>query len=193
MKKICLSVGIRKVSAGNCFVFFLQLHIEFGKWTLPGNFCRHPGAKDIGGLWKDIDAFYGHARNWNWSFFAVHLISQTIWGTESPVEYNGSECSSKNETAIIPSNTLRVNFLWIFPVESCPYVGPSPRLPRRGQPGHGIRRGGESEEIQNCIESCSERHVFLQVSIGLTATTIVSQWTWSATLLQSSTVASKVR
>merc|ERR1711988_1475552 len=29
------------------------------------------------------------------------------------------------------------------------------------------------------------------VSIGLTATTIVSQWTWSATLLQSSTVASK--
>ena len=32
-----------------------------------------------------------------------------------------------------------------------------------------------------------------KVSIGLTATTIVSQWTWSATLLQSSTVASKVR
>ena len=31
-----------------------------------------------------------------------------------------------------------------------------------------------------------------KVSIGLTATTIVSQWTWSATLLQSSTVASKV-
>ena len=31
------------------------------------------------------------------------------------------------------------------------------------------------------------------MSIGLTATTIVSQWTWSATLLQSSTVASKVR
>ena len=30
------------------------------------------------------------------------------------------------------------------------------------------------------------------VSIGLTATTIVSQWTWAATLLQSSTVASKV-
>ena len=30
------------------------------------------------------------------------------------------------------------------------------------------------------------------MSIGLTATTIVSQWTWSATLLQSSTVASKV-
>ena len=30
-----------------------------------------------------------------------------------------------------------------------------------------------------------------KVSIGLTATTIVSQWTWSATLLQSSTVASK--
>ena len=32
-----------------------------------------------------------------------------------------------------------------------------------------------------------------KVSIGLTATTIVSQWTWTATLLQSSTVASKVR
>ena len=32
-----------------------------------------------------------------------------------------------------------------------------------------------------------------KVSTGLTATTIVSQWTWSATLLQSSTVASKVR
>ena len=32
-----------------------------------------------------------------------------------------------------------------------------------------------------------------KVSIGLTATTIVSQWTWSATLLQSSTVASKVK
>ena len=31
------------------------------------------------------------------------------------------------------------------------------------------------------------------VSIGLTATTIVSQWTWSATLLQSTTVASKVQ
>ena len=31
------------------------------------------------------------------------------------------------------------------------------------------------------------------MSIGLTATTIVSQWTWSATLLQSSTVASKVK
>ena len=30
-----------------------------------------------------------------------------------------------------------------------------------------------------------------KVSIGLTATTIVSQWTWSATLLQSSTVAAK--
>ena len=30
-----------------------------------------------------------------------------------------------------------------------------------------------------------------KVSIGLTATTIVSQWTWSATLLQSSTVASR--
>ncbi|XP_076358108.1 uncharacterized protein LOC143250870 [Tachypleus tridentatus] len=30
-----------------------------------------------------------------------------------------------------------------------------------------------------------------KVSVGLTATTIVSQWTWSATLLQSSTVASK--
>merc|ERR1712032_1194092 len=30
-----------------------------------------------------------------------------------------------------------------------------------------------------------------KVSIGLTATTIVSQWTWSATLLQSSTVAGK--
>ena len=30
-----------------------------------------------------------------------------------------------------------------------------------------------------------------KVSIGLTATTIVSQWTWTATLLQSSTVASK--
>ncbi|XP_013388209.1 urea-proton symporter DUR3 [Lingula anatina] len=30
-----------------------------------------------------------------------------------------------------------------------------------------------------------------KVSIGLTATTIVSQWTWSATLLQSATVASK--
>merc|ERR1711970_697480 len=30
-----------------------------------------------------------------------------------------------------------------------------------------------------------------KVSIGLTATTIVSQWTWSSTLLQSSTVASK--
>merc|ERR1711936_820519 len=30
-----------------------------------------------------------------------------------------------------------------------------------------------------------------KVSIGLTATTIVSQWTWSATMLQSSTVASK--
>jgi len=30
-----------------------------------------------------------------------------------------------------------------------------------------------------------------KVSIGLTATTIVSQWTWSATLLQSSTVSSK--
>ena len=30
-----------------------------------------------------------------------------------------------------------------------------------------------------------------QVSIGLTATTIVSQWTWTATLLQSCTVASK--
>ena len=33
--------------------------------------------------------------------------------------------------------------------------------------------------------------MFPKVSIGLTATTIVSQWTWSATLLQSSTVASK--
>ena len=33
--------------------------------------------------------------------------------------------------------------------------------------------------------------MFSKVSIGLTATTIVSQWTWSATLLQSSTVASK--
>lgn len=32
-----------------------------------------------------------------------------------------------------------------------------------------------------------------KVSVGLTATTIVSQWTWAATLLQSSTVASKVR
>ena len=32
-----------------------------------------------------------------------------------------------------------------------------------------------------------------KVSIGLTATTIVSQWTWTATLLQSSTVASRVR
>lgn len=31
-----------------------------------------------------------------------------------------------------------------------------------------------------------------QVSLGLTATTIVSQWTWAATLLQSSTVAAKV-
>lgn len=31
-----------------------------------------------------------------------------------------------------------------------------------------------------------------KVSMGLTATTIVSQWTWAATLLQSSTVASKV-
>ncbi len=31
-----------------------------------------------------------------------------------------------------------------------------------------------------------------KVSIGLTATTIVSQWTWAATLLQSSTVASRV-
>ncbi|KAI8500376.1 hypothetical protein Bbelb_219420 [Branchiostoma belcheri] len=30
-----------------------------------------------------------------------------------------------------------------------------------------------------------------QVSVGLTATTIVSQWTWAATLLQSCTVASK--
>ncbi|PIK48507.1 putative urea-proton symporter DUR3 [Apostichopus japonicus] len=30
-----------------------------------------------------------------------------------------------------------------------------------------------------------------QVSLGLTATTIVSQWTWAATLLQSSTVAAK--
>ena len=30
-----------------------------------------------------------------------------------------------------------------------------------------------------------------KVSIGLTATTIVSQWTWTASLLQSSTVASK--
>ena len=31
-----------------------------------------------------------------------------------------------------------------------------------------------------------------KVSTGLTATTIVSQWTWAATLLQSCTVASKV-
>ncbi|KAL5014495.1 hypothetical protein ScPMuIL_008765 [Solemya velum] len=31
-----------------------------------------------------------------------------------------------------------------------------------------------------------------KVNVGLTATTIVSQWTWAATLLQSSTVASKV-
>ena len=31
-----------------------------------------------------------------------------------------------------------------------------------------------------------------KVSAGLTATTIVSQWTWAATLLQSATVASKV-
>lgn len=31
-----------------------------------------------------------------------------------------------------------------------------------------------------------------KVSIGLTATTIVSQWTWAATLLQSSGVAAKV-
>ena len=31
-----------------------------------------------------------------------------------------------------------------------------------------------------------------KVTIGLTATTIVSQWTWAATLLQSSTVAAKV-
>ena len=31
-----------------------------------------------------------------------------------------------------------------------------------------------------------------KVSIGLTATTIVSQWTWTATLLQSTTVASRV-
>ena len=31
-----------------------------------------------------------------------------------------------------------------------------------------------------------------KVSVGLTATTIVSQWTWAATLLQSSGVASKV-
>ena len=30
------------------------------------------------------------------------------------------------------------------------------------------------------------------VSIGLTATTIVSQWTWAATLLQSSNVGTKV-
>ena len=32
-----------------------------------------------------------------------------------------------------------------------------------------------------------------RVSVGLTATTIVSQWTWAATLLYSCTVASKVR
>lgn len=32
-----------------------------------------------------------------------------------------------------------------------------------------------------------------KVSVGLTATTIVSQWTWAATLLYSCTVASKVR
>ena len=31
-----------------------------------------------------------------------------------------------------------------------------------------------------------------KVSVGLTATTIVSQWTWAATLLQSSSVAAKV-
>ena len=31
-----------------------------------------------------------------------------------------------------------------------------------------------------------------QVSIGLTATTVVSQWTWAATLLQSSAVATAV-
>jgi hypothetical protein len=31
-----------------------------------------------------------------------------------------------------------------------------------------------------------------KVNAGLTATTIVSQWTWAATLLQSSTVAAKV-
>ena len=31
-----------------------------------------------------------------------------------------------------------------------------------------------------------------KVAMGLTATTLVSQWTWAATLLQSSTVASKV-
>ncbi len=31
-----------------------------------------------------------------------------------------------------------------------------------------------------------------KVSVGLTATTIVSQWTWAATLLQSSAVGSKV-
>ena len=32
-----------------------------------------------------------------------------------------------------------------------------------------------------------------KVSVGLTATTIVSQWIWAATLLQSSAVGSKVR
>lgn len=31
------------------------------------------------------------------------------------------------------------------------------------------------------------------VNAGLTATTLVSQWTWAATLLQSATVGSKVR
>ena len=31
-----------------------------------------------------------------------------------------------------------------------------------------------------------------KVNAGLTASTIVSQWTWAATLLQSSTVAAKV-
>ena len=31
-----------------------------------------------------------------------------------------------------------------------------------------------------------------KVSVGLTATTIVSQWIWAATLLQSSAVGSKV-
>ena len=43
------------------------------------------------------------------------------------------------------------------------------------------------------IQSYSNYIITGKVSIGLTATTIVSQWTWSATLLQSSTVASKVR
>ena len=46
--------------------------------------------------------------------------------------------------------------------------------------------------IKSSFSTNPKWNLIPKVSIGLTATTIVSQWTWSATLLQSSTVASKV-